>query len=133
MLAVARHDAHAGHWRFDFGKDFHVSPFLPMDLDYSWEFELHPAPGATPDDGSRLDIRMRAARGGAPCFFAAMRLGMTPATGPALTRYPFHQPLATARTLARIYWQALRLWLKRTPFHPHPDTLDEDVTQHGKT
>lgn len=133
VLPVAAAHAHDGRWRFDFGKDFHVSPFLPMDLDYSWEFVLQPVADSAADDGTRLDIRMRAARGGTPCFFAAMHLGLRPATGSALTRFPFRQPLATTRTLARIYWQAFRLWLKRTPFYPHPDTLDEDVTQHGKT
>lgn len=27
-------------WRFDFAKDFHVSPFMPMELDYRWNFAL---------------------------------------------------------------------------------------------
>jgi len=27
----------------------------------------------------------------------------------------------TGKVLAAIYWQALRLWLKRTPFFTHPD------------
>jgi DUF1365 family protein len=26
----------------------------------------------------------------------------------------------TARVTGAIYWQALRLWLKRIPFYPHP-------------
>ena len=26
----------------------------------------------------------------------------------------------TARVIAAIHWQALRLWLKGCPFHPHP-------------
>jgi DUF1365 family protein len=29
-------------------------------------------------------------------------------------------PLMTGEVVARIYGQALRLWLKRTPFYPHP-------------
>jgi DUF1365 family protein len=32
--------------------------------------------------------------------------------------------------LAAIYWQALRLWLKRAPFHGHPaQRIEESATQ----
>jgi DUF1365 family protein len=34
-----------------------------------------------------------------------------------LAGYPF----MTAKVAGAIYWQALRLWLKRTPFFSHPD------------
>ena len=31
----------------------------------------------------------------------------------------------TGQVIGAIYWQALRLWLKRNPFHPHPESLTE--------
>ena len=37
-------------------------------------------------------------------------------------------PFATLNVLRRIYWQALRLWLKRIPFHAHPATRVEERT-----
>lgn len=99
-------------YRFVFDKRFHVSPFLPMDIEYDWRFAI---------DDQVIDVHMHLMRGGAECFAAGMRLVQEPMTPGAMRRMPIRFPLLTARVVAGIYWQAFRLWLKRIPFYPHPD------------
>jgi len=106
--------AGARAWRFEFDKAFHVSPFLPMDMRYDWRFT---APTET------LDVHMENSRAGAVEFDATLHLRREPITGLSLARALCAFPLITLTVSARIYWQALRLWLKRTPFFAHPDKL----------
>ena len=47
--------------------------------------------------------------------------------GPALNRMLVVHPWMTAKVAGAIYWQALKLWFKRTPFYDHPAS-DGDYT-----
>jgi hypothetical protein len=119
VLPVARAErVGAQALRFEFDKRFHVSPFLPMDMRYDWRFTV---PSGT------LDVHMENHRGGALHFDATLHLAREPITGASLARALVAFPFITAKVSAAIYWQALRLWLKGTPFCPHPRTLDADV------
>lgn len=97
-----------------FSKDFHVSPFMPMDHEYRWRFG---------SPGSRLAIQMENYRGGERVFEAHLDLGRTEITAGSLTRLPLRYPWMTLRVVAAIHMQALRLWRKRVPFHSHPSKL----------
>jgi DUF1365 family protein len=108
--------------RFHFGKRFHVSPFMPMDQEYDWTFGV---PGAA------LRIRMVNRRAEERVFDAALVLERREITGASLARALLRHPFTSLEVLRRIHWQALRLWLKRIPFHDHPST--RRVEEHATT
>jgi len=101
-------------------KKMHVSPFMQMDIDYDWCFS-EPA-----DD---LKVYMANARDGKRFFDASINLKRTEISGPALARVLVQFPLMTMHVVFGIYWQALRLWVKRAPFYPHPAKQSAVVSQ----
>lgn len=95
-------------------KAFHVSPFMGMDVDYRWRVGV---------PGSRLALRIESHRSGPAggrFFQASLALERREITGTSLARALVRYPAMSARAVANIYWQALRLRLKGAPIHPHP-------------
>lgn len=97
-------------------KAMHVSPFHPMAVEYLWHFlppgetlgvrmKLQPAGQGMRDDRASFDATLAMRR---------VPIGTWTLAG-ALLKFPF----MTAQVIAMIYWQALRLWLKRVPVHDH--------------
>lgn len=97
--------------RHRFRKDFHVSPFFPMEQEYRWFLG---------DPGERLVVHMENHEGGVKVFDATMDLERRPFTAAILHRALLRHPLMTLEVVAAIHWQAFRLWRKRVPFHSHP-------------
>lgn len=99
--------------RFRFPKSFHVSPFMPMNLEYDWRF-------STPE--RRLVVHMTNLQSGVRFFDATLRLRRREINAASLAGALLRYPAASLRVVIGIYWQALRLFLKRIPIHGHPGT-----------
>jgi DUF1365 family protein len=103
--------ARAAPLSFTLAKSFHVSPFMPMDIEYDWRFS---------SPGEELLVHMRSLRQGRRVFDASLQLRRREIAALSLAGTLARQPVAALTVLGRIYWQALRLSLKRAPFHVHP-------------
>jgi DUF1365 family protein len=103
---------------FHLAKQFHVSPFMPMEQRYDWRF-------STPAD--TLVVHMINQQNGEARFDATLNLQQRPINGFNLARVLITYPLMTVKVISAIYWQAFRLWLKGTPFHSHPAKAGKEI------
>ena len=97
-------------WCFD--KEFHVSPFHGMEQGYRWRLE---------GPGEELRVSMQNVEAGRVVFEAQLHCERKELSPAALRRVAWRHPWMTLRVHLAIYWQAARLWAKRTPFYTHPD------------
>lgn len=91
-------------------KAFHVSPFMGLDMDYHWRVS---------EPSERLRIHIENRQGDERLFDAALMLERRPLDRTQLLSVLASFPFMTAKTIGAIYFEALRLWLKRVPYHPH--------------
>jgi hypothetical protein len=92
-------------------KAFHVSPFFGLAQTYRWRL---------PVPGERLEVEMVSDEAGRQVFGARLELRRQAWSTAALWGVTLGQPLMAWKVHAAIYWQALRLWLKRVPVFTHP-------------
>jgi DUF1365 family protein len=92
-------------------KDFHVSPFIDMDIRYDWRFR---------EPGRTLNIHLIDYQKGRKLFDATLLLSRREITHKSLNRMLIKYPALTVKVISMIYWQALRLVLKKVPFYVHP-------------
>jgi DUF1365 family protein len=99
--------------RCEFDKAMHVSPFNPMAMQYQWRSN-------TPGDSLRLGLATTVE--GERVFAASLSLQASPWNSANLRRVLWRYPMMSGQVALAIYWQALRLFSKRVPFHPHPNS-----------
>ena len=97
--------------RFSHAKAFHVSPFMDMTSEYHWRIS---APT------SSLSVQLSATANSDHFFDAKLTARRRPFTSFQLARAMARYPIMTGQITGAIYYQALRIWMKRCPFFPHP-------------
>jgi DUF1365 family protein len=97
--------------RHRFAKELHVSPFLPMGLDYELRYS---APG------EHLTVGLDVLHDDQRLFAATLLLRRRSLDRAALGRLLWNYPAMTHRVTAGIYAHAARLRLKGAPFFSHP-------------
>jgi DUF1365 family protein len=105
-------------------KVFHVSPFCAVEGGYRFRFML-----ARRDEGERFVARIDYDDGRGHLLATSIEGRLAPLTDAQLTRVFFRYPAFTFGVVARIHWQALKLWTKRVPFFSKPAAPAIDVTR----
>lgn len=96
-------------------KVFHVSPFCRVEGRYRFRFLL-----ATRTEGDRFIARIDHDDAHGPLLETSIAGRLETLTEASLLRTLARQPLFTFGVIARIHWQALKLFCKRVPFFSKP-------------
>lgn len=104
--------------RFELAKEFHVSPFMPMNVNYVWRFS---------NPGDELHVHMVDNIGGEKYFDATLTLSRREITPSSLNIMLLKYPVMTLKVISGIYYQAFRLWAKKAPFYENPQPREKGI------
>jgi uncharacterized protein len=105
-------------------KVFHVSPFSHITGGYRFRFMRSRA-----DDGERCVARIDHEDADGALLQTSLSGRLMPLTDASARTAFFGVPLMTFGVIARIHWQALRVWAKRVPYVKKPAPPETSVTR----
>ncbi|GMH61973.1 hypothetical protein TrLO_g9149 [Triparma laevis f. longispina] len=98
-----------------FNKDFHVSPFMPMDFTYDWTFMV-------PND--KINVITKMLRSSDLHFTASFNLERRELNDSSLLWEIGKLPFFCVLVQVWIHWEAAKLWFKGVTFIPHPEEAE---------
>ncbi|WP_222422560.1 DUF1365 domain-containing protein [Rheinheimera sediminis] len=106
-------DAARSYYQHD--KAFHVSPFNPMDMQYHWSVCAEP---------DRLELSITNFKAEQKIFSAWFDLRMQPFSLASLKGLLIRRPWQNVQVMTRIYWHAVKLFIKAVPVYGHPKSKE---------
>jgi DUF1365 family protein len=103
-------------------KAFHVSPFCRVEGDYRFRFFVD-------EHRTRTMVRIDHDDVAGPLLQTSVSGTLQPFSPAAARRALWRYPAMTFGLIARIHWQAMKLWLKRVPFVAKPAAPDHFVSR----
>jgi len=96
---------------FNFKKEFHISPFVDMEIDYQWKFTVSP---------EKFTVQMRLNKQDKRLMNVSLNTVVVPIGKNDLIKWTLKKPFQALKMFTGIYWQAFKLWAKKIPFFTHP-------------
>jgi len=115
VLSEKLNEGNGRNKRYRFGKDFHVSPFMDINIGYDWRF-------MKPDQllSVHMENHQKHGNSGKKIFDATMVMKRKPMTPLGLATVLINFPIMTGKVISAVYWQAFKMWVKGFPFIEHP-------------
>jgi len=101
-------------------KHFYVSPFIDHDTNFDFKLGI---------PGNKLNIRIDDYKNDERFFISTLTGVHKPITNGRLLWYGIRFPFITLKIITLIHWNALKLWMKKIPYHKKAENqeLQKDV------
>ena len=105
-------------------KVFHVSPFCDLSGEYRFRFLFSRDSESKVNSVCRIELFIDQQ----PLIYTSISGRDHILSKAMLRRAKFQYPMMTFGVIARIHWQALKLWLKGVPFHSKPEAPKMEIS-----
>ncbi|MDN5898100.1 MAG: DUF1365 domain-containing protein [Psychrobacter sp.] len=110
-------------------KDFHVSPFNPIDQLYRWQVKIK----NQPDNGLQVRIAIDISDERGEVLKTGIKMSGVPMTARMIRNSLRKNPLMNVTSLTRIYWHAFKLYaIKKVPYINYDEKLADSQQQADK-